>query len=304
MQWFHVSWLRADTYDQTVIAQSLAAAIIFLSFVVVTGMGGMVSLAQATFVTAGGFGAGWALTRNWGIDIPLIATHGQLNFVWAALIAAIVAAALGALIALPATRLGAVYLAIWSLAAAFFFSLVVVRLRLHRQGPAGLDDPRAEPAACPALNWVHRLLTRAARATSTSASSPIRSCSSSCLFGLITAVIHAPACAPPSGRAILAVRSSETAAEAAGHPGQPHQDHDLRPLRRHRRLRRVMLSLFSFAASNSTAPPDRRAAVVALAVLFGVRRPGGRLLAGFSAVAGFLRRACTPLPLPCPALRA
>src|SRR5579862_4509270 len=30
MQWVHVSWLRADSYDQTVIAQSLATAIIFL----------------------------------------------------------------------------------------------------------------------------------------------------------------------------------------------------------------------------------------------------------------------------------
>jgi len=40
--WINVSWLSADTYDQTVIAQGLAIALIFLSFVVVTGMGGMV----------------------------------------------------------------------------------------------------------------------------------------------------------------------------------------------------------------------------------------------------------------------
>jgi ABC-type branched-subunit amino acid transport system permease subunit len=59
-------------------------ALIFLSFVVLTGMGGMVSLAQATFVTAGGFAAGWALTRDWGIDLPLVATHGRLNFLWGA----------------------------------------------------------------------------------------------------------------------------------------------------------------------------------------------------------------------------
>ena len=62
LQWFVRDWLQADTYDQTVIAQSLVMAIIFLSFVVVTGMGGMVSLMQASFVTAGGFAAGWALT--------------------------------------------------------------------------------------------------------------------------------------------------------------------------------------------------------------------------------------------------
>ena len=40
MGWFGCDWLQADTYDQTVIAQSLVMAIIFLSFVVVTGIGG------------------------------------------------------------------------------------------------------------------------------------------------------------------------------------------------------------------------------------------------------------------------
>ena len=88
-------------------------AMIFLSFVVVTGMGGMVSLAQATFVTAGGFAAGWALTWDLGLDIPLHRVRdGQINFLWAALFGAIVGAALGALIALLATRLGGVMLAL------------------------------------------------------------------------------------------------------------------------------------------------------------------------------------------------
>ena len=81
--WFGWDWLRADAYDQTVIAQSLVMAIIFLSFVVVTGMGGQVSLMQASFVTAGGFAAGWALTHDFGVDIPGWFAHGQLNFFWA-----------------------------------------------------------------------------------------------------------------------------------------------------------------------------------------------------------------------------
>ena len=80
-----MSWLQADTFDQSVIAQSLVMGIIFLSFVVVTGLGGMVSLAQAAFVTAGGFAAGWALTWDTGLDIPGISTHGQINFLWAAI---------------------------------------------------------------------------------------------------------------------------------------------------------------------------------------------------------------------------
>ena len=38
--WIGVKYLRADTYAQTVLANGLAVAVIFLSFVVVTGAGG------------------------------------------------------------------------------------------------------------------------------------------------------------------------------------------------------------------------------------------------------------------------
>ena len=95
LQWLPWSWAQADTYDQTVIAQSLAMAIIFLSFVVVTGMGGMVSLGQAAFATAGGFAVGWAINHDFGVNIPGIAAHGSLNFFWAVMFGAIAAAALG-----------------------------------------------------------------------------------------------------------------------------------------------------------------------------------------------------------------
>ena len=83
MQWIDVPALQADTYEQGIIAKGMVFAVIFLSFVVVTGIGGMVSLSQATFVIAGGFAAGWAVNYNWGIDVPLIASHGQLNWFWA-----------------------------------------------------------------------------------------------------------------------------------------------------------------------------------------------------------------------------
>ena len=65
LQWTGVAWLQADSYEQGLIARGIVFGIIFLSFVVVTGLGGMVSLAQASFVVAGGFAAGWALDRNW-----------------------------------------------------------------------------------------------------------------------------------------------------------------------------------------------------------------------------------------------
>ncbi len=144
LHWFP-SWFQATATAQTAIAQGLAISIILLSFIVVTGMGGMVSLAQATFVTAGGFAAGWALNHNWGVNLPLVASHGQLNFFWAVVIGAIVAGVIGALIAWPATparrRLPG--------------HLVVGRLPVlqsgalrhpgHRERPVGLEHPEPGP---------------------------------------------------------------------------------------------------------------------------------------------------------------
>ena len=156
MQWAHVSWLQANAYDQTVIAQSLATAIVLLSFVVVTGIGGMVSLAQATFATAGGFAAGWALSHNWGINVPLIASHGHLNFAWAALAGALVGAALGAIIAGAGNAIGRGVSGTVVSCCGLLFLLGSVRVPIDRPGPVGMDNfsahlesPRAQLGAPP-----------------------------------------------------------------------------------------------------------------------------------------------------------
>jgi ABC-type branched-subunit amino acid transport system ATPase component/branched-subunit amino acid ABC-type transport system permease component len=281
--WIHVPGLHANGYDQTVIAQSLATAIILLSFVVVTGMGGMVSLAQATFATAGGFAAGWALNRKWGLNIPFIATHGQLNFFWAVIIAVVVGAALGALIALPATRLGAVYLAIWSLAAALFFSLVPFAYESIGKGQLGWNI-RSPSLRVPGLNWFHRLVVRKGGHFDFS-QLPDQILLLLGVFGLITAIIHA-LLRSPSGRAMLAVRSSETAASASGIFAVRTKVLIFALSAAIAALGGVMLSMFELAASNSTAPPEIGLVWLATAVLFGVRRPGGALLGGISIAAG------------------
>ena len=81
LQWFEADWLQADFYEAGLIAQGLALGIVFLSFVVVTGIGGMVSLAQATFVTAGGFSRlGWAARTATGGSTSRSSPHdGQLE---------------------------------------------------------------------------------------------------------------------------------------------------------------------------------------------------------------------------------
>ncbi len=270
MHWFP-SGLQASSTAQTAIAQGLAISIILLSFIVVTGMGGMVSLAQATFVTGGGFAAGWALNHNWGVNVPLIASHGQLNFFWAVVIGAIVAAAIGALIAWPATRLGAVYLAIWSLAACLFFSLVPFDTQAIGNGQPGwtIRSPAVDIFGWQ-LNFANlndQILLFIA------------------VFGLITGIIwlftHSA-----TGRATLAVRSSPTAAMASGIRANRNRILVFAIGAGIAGIGGVMLSLFSFSASNSTAPPLVGLTWLAFVVVFGVRRPGGALLAGLAVAGG------------------
>ncbi len=270
LHWFP-SWFQATSTAQTAVAQGLAISIILLSFIVVTGMGGMVSLAQATFVTAGGFAAGWALNRNWGVNIPLIASHGQLNFFWAVVIGAIVAGVIGALIAWPATRLGAVYLAIWSLAACLFFSLVPFDTQAIGNGQSGW------PIRSPAFDlfgWQLNFANLNDQIVLFVA-----------VFGLLTGVIwlftHSA-----TGRATLAVRSSPTAAMAAGIRANRNRILVFALAAGIAGIGGVMLSLFSFSASNSTAPPLEGLTWLAFVVVFGVRRPGGALLAGLAVAAG------------------
>ena len=119
------------------IAQGLVFSIIFLSFVVVTGIGGMVSLAQASFVTTGAFMTGWLLKHVYANNTPLLVAHGHLNFAIAALAAAVVAMLAGAIIAIPVRRLGALELALATLAIAFIADLVIFQVDGIRGGSNG-----------------------------------------------------------------------------------------------------------------------------------------------------------------------
>lgn len=89
---------------QAVIAKGLALAIAFLSYVVVTGEGGMISLCQVTFA-----GIGAAVTAQ-------LATNHDVNVLAAILVGALVAVPIGLLAALPSLRLGDLYLALATLA--------------------------------------------------------------------------------------------------------------------------------------------------------------------------------------------
>ena len=88
-------------------------ALIMLSLVLVTGYGGYVSLSQLTFA---GFGA-------------LVVARSGSSSIWAILLAVVVAAAVGALVAVPVMRLAGLYLAL----ATFAFGQLADRLIFQSQ---------------------------------------------------------------------------------------------------------------------------------------------------------------------------
>ncbi|WP_412076165.1 ABC transporter permease subunit [Streptomyces xanthophaeus] len=166
------------------LAQGLAIALVFMSFTVVTGLGAMVSLAQATFVTGAALVAGLLMSRGW-------------PFVAALAVGTCVAALLGALAALPALRLGGRSLALATLALAFLADQVLFQLRWLRNGDAGWPVPR--PVFGPVDLSDDRALGVALVVVV------------SLVAAALSALRHSP-----SGRAMLAVRSAPAAAMASG----------------------------------------------------------------------------------------
>ncbi|WP_405450850.1 ABC transporter permease subunit [Streptomyces erythrochromogenes] len=166
------------------LAQGLAVALVFMSFTVVTGLGAMVSLAQGTFVTGAALVAGLLMSRGWPFAAALaVGTCG--------------AALLGALVALPALRLGGRSLALATLALAFLADQVLFQLRWLRNGDTGWSIPR------PVLGPVDLSDDRALGVALV------------VLVALVAGGLSALR-GSPSGRAMLAVRSAPAAAAASG----------------------------------------------------------------------------------------
>ncbi|WP_327352114.1 ABC transporter permease subunit [Streptomyces sp. NBC_01304] len=167
-----------------ILAQGLAISLVFISFTVVTGLGAMVSLAQATFVTGAALVAGLLMSHGW-------------PFVAAALVGTCVAALLGALVALPALRLGGRSLALATLALAFLADQVLFQMGWLRNGDTGWEIPR------PVFGFVDLNDDRAMGVA---------------MVVLVTAAVAALSALrnSASGRAMLAVRSAPAAAMASG----------------------------------------------------------------------------------------
>lgn len=255
------TFLFADTYWRGVIVRGLVLGLVFLSFVVVTGFGGMINLAQATFITAGGFTAGWLVNHQWPQTIPVIMDNGRLEL-WVALIAAVVlTTVVGLVAALPSLRLGGLQLAIATLALAFIGDRLIFQLERVRNGSRGWSVRR--PGYGPVDLSDDRVMFIVLMVL---------------LVGVVWIISNLRDSA--TGRAVLAVRSSEIAASTSG----------VRPLRTKlvvfavsaalAGLGGVLYAMINSPITNHSVPPMLGIVWLAVAVTFGIRRPGGVILAG------------------------
>jgi branched-chain amino acid transport system permease protein len=159
-------------------------AIAGIGLMLLVGYTGLVSLGHAAFIAIGAYAQAWLLQSGWPFPVALAG-------------AAALTAAIGAAVALPATRMTGIYLAVATLAFAVIVEQVIVHWVSVTGGFRGMAVPRAEflgldlGAAAP-FYWL-------------------------CLAVLIGSLLLAlNLLRSPSGRAMTAVRDSELSAESMG----------------------------------------------------------------------------------------
>ncbi len=125
-----LTFTTLDDFYLAIITKGVILSIVFLSITLITGIGGQLSLCQATFCGVGCFAT------------AQLAAHTGMPVLVAAVLGAAIAAVLGALVALPALRLGGVYLALATLAFALMFETVIMPLDAVSGGSVPIKVPR------------------------------------------------------------------------------------------------------------------------------------------------------------------
>src|ERR1700722_7273885 len=225
-----------------VMAQGLSISLILLSLVIVTGMGGMVSLAQATFVTCAGLTTG------------LLFDHLGWPFYAAAALAVIITVIVGIAVALPALRLGGLSLALATLALAILGDNVLFQgLWLNNQG-SGLNLPRLDIGPLDlSSNRTMALVLLA-------------------MVGLVMLLIRNLRVSS-WGRAVAAVRSSQVAAATSGVSAVRVKLALFALSAAIAGIGGIMYASLQTSVSNSATPYIDGMLWLSTAVLFGIRRP-------------------------------
>ena len=128
-----VVFTRADELWLFLVTQAVIMATIYLSITVITGFAGQISLCQGAFAAIGGFA------------VFQLADRYDMSVLLAVIIGAFIAAAVGAVLSLPVLRLGGIWLAIATLAFAFFFDAVMVKFSWVGGGGTALQQGTRVP---------------------------------------------------------------------------------------------------------------------------------------------------------------
>jgi ABC-type branched-subunit amino acid transport system ATPase component/branched-subunit amino acid ABC-type transport system permease component len=239
----------ANPYWQGLMIQGIALGFVFLSITLITGLGGIVSLAQGTFASAS------------GLFVCFFFSHLGWPIIPSALVAIAIAIAMGVIVALPSVHLEGLALTLSSLALAFICSYVLFQVAILQNngagwtitpphwGPLNLTDPRVMAvvyflllaAGCWVVGNIRRSLT---------------------------------------GRGTLTVRASSAAAKSVGIYPTRNKLFVFALCATFAGIGGVLLALQQGQISPDSYPAATSMIWVATAVVFGVERPAGAVIAG------------------------
>jgi branched-chain amino acid transport system permease protein len=129
--------VRGDAAWVFLVTQAVVLSIVYLSITVLTGFAGQISLCQGTFAAIGAF------------TVFQLVDRYDLSAIVAAVVGAAVAAAVAAVLSLPVRRLSGIWVAIATLAFAYFFDAVLVRLSWVGAGDTFGGTPVPRPQIGP-----------------------------------------------------------------------------------------------------------------------------------------------------------
>ena len=234
----------------------LALGLVFMSWVILTGLGGMVSLAQAAFATMAAMTTGLLLNK------------AGLPFIPALIVGVIIAGVLGVIVALPALRLGGLPLALATLALAFMSERVLFEWSWFKngQGTKGWDIPRPKlgPFDFEDETTLAVLLV---------------------LLVFLAGWLVMNLRRSVTGRAIIAVRNSEPAAATSGHSIVRTKLAVFALSAALAGFGGVMFVSYGKNVNPFTATTQAGLFWLAVVVLIGIRRPGAAVMAGIMVAA-------------------
>ena len=240
-----------NSYWDGIAVQGLIYALIFLSITIITGIGGMVSLAQAFFVSGGGLVAGLLIQR-----------YG-LPWIPALIVAVVIMMVLGVVVALPSLRLNGVAVALSTLALAFIGGNLLFQLNWLSNGNQGwtLGTPTFGPINLGDPKWMAGLVL--------------------VLIAIVLMVIRNLQ-RSATGRQMLAVRNSEPGSIAVGVSPTVTKLKLFALSSGIAALGGVLLATSQVSFTNGNVTTLSGLLWLAVVVLCGVRRPAGAIIAGIS----------------------